>query len=82
MLKLAVLVWGLVVGLSACATPSTMMVHPRTGDVQQCRAAGRGLAGIAMAESSHKQCVEQLLALGYKRGEDLTPEEKAKLPTK
>ena len=67
----------LVVLLSGCATPTTMMVNPRTGDVQQCRAMGQGLEGVSLANASHDKCVEQLRGLGYKASGDLTPEEKA-----
>lgn len=68
---------GLVVVLSGCATPTTMMVNPRTGDVQQCRAIGQGLEGVSVANASHDKCVEQLRGLGYNPGGELTSEEKA-----
>ena len=66
---------GLTVLAAGCVAPTTMMVNPRTGDVQQCRAIGEGLEGVSVANASHDKCVQQLRIIGYKPGEELTPEE-------
>ena len=49
----------------SCASYSTMMVHPDTGDVEPCYTEGAGLIPMAMAKQSHDECVAKLRALGY-----------------
>ncbi len=64
--------------LSGCA-PVTMMVNPRTGDVQQCRTTEGVFYDWLDLFRGHAQCVEQLRGLGYKASGELTPEERGTL---
>ncbi len=50
---------------AGCASYSTMMVHPDTGDVEPCYTQGTGLIPMSMAKQSHDECVSKLRALGY-----------------
>ncbi len=74
-----------VIGLSVlvgCASPQVAMVHLKSRDIQYCKAAGLGAAPAILAQISVTNCVEQLEALGYKKAEDLTDEERAGLSPK
>ena len=55
------------------------MVHPRSGEIRMCQAEGMGLVPAIAAKKAVWNCVEQLEALGYKKAEELTPEERARL---
>lgn len=80
-----VFILGMAVFLASCSFPTIKMVHPVTGDVQVCkrtrpgpsRSAGRG--ETRSARSEREKCVQQYEALGYKKSEDLTPEELERL---
>ena len=68
--------------LASCATPTVMLVHPVSGDIRPCQAIGMGLIPAITAVKAVDACVEQYKALGYKRADELTPEERARLSPK
>jgi hypothetical protein len=80
-----VFILGMALFLASCSYPTIKMVHPVTGDVHVCkrtrpgrsRSAGRGEQ--LYPRSMMEKCVQQLEALGYKRSEDLTLEERERL---
>lgn len=51
--------------LGGCATYSTMMVNPKTGEVYDCHASGVFLIGLLLAQSENETCVEQLREIGF-----------------
>ena len=69
--------------LAACAASKKVaMVHPVTYDIRWCEASMTTMFGIQAniaVGNRVKNCVEQLQALGYKKAEDLTPEEREQL---
>ncbi len=67
---------------AGCAAPNVILVHPRTGDIRQCRASATGRHALT-AVLYVNNCVTQHQALGYKRADELTPAERDKLrPTR
>ncbi len=60
--------------LTGCA-PYVLMVHPQTGDVQECSDEGIKLLPIIKAQVYVANCVEQMEALGYRRADELRPGE-------
>lgn len=83
-----VFILGLVVFLTSCSFPTIKMVNPGTGDVQVCKRTRPGQSrSVARGEtlyprSEMEECIQQYEALGYKRIEDLTPEELERLTPK
>lgn len=49
----------MLITLTACATPSTLLVN-QEGRVQRCAAHGWGYVGAPMAGMIHSRCVEDL----------------------
>ena len=55
----------LFLSLGGCASYTTIMQHPETGDIEQCQSKGAGLIPMALAKSQHEDCIKQLKGLGY-----------------
>ena len=51
--------------LSSCATPSTIMVNPNSQEWRNCATMGWGLMGLATAVMAHDSCVSSLRDIGY-----------------
>ena len=56
--------FALVICLSGCVTPSTLLVND-DGRVMRCASYGSGAYGIATATSIHSTCVNDMKKLGY-----------------
>jgi hypothetical protein len=56
--------------LSSCATPSTMMVNPGTGQVVNCATMGWGVLGSMAASEGHRNCVEAMRTVGWVTAEE------------
>ncbi len=74
--------------LASCSFPTIKMINPATGDVQVCKSTRPGQSrSVARGETLYprsmmQECVQQYEALGYKKIEDLTPEELERLTPK
>ena len=55
--------------LTGCA-PYVLMVHPQTGDVQECSDEGIKLLPAIKAQIYVDNCIKQLEALGYRRADE------------
>lgn len=88
--KLSMLVVVAMAGCAGMGTPHVILVHPKTGDIRQCKGKSRGwmipvmgMLPAMAAKATVENCVTQHQALGYKRADELTPAERDKLrPTR
>ena len=62
--------------LTGCATYTSMMKHPETGEVHRCSSHGQGLFLTAYASGQHDECVKAFEAEGFVRIDE--PEETSK----
>ena len=69
----------LLLSLSGCTTPSTMLVNDQ-GQIMRCAASGWGWIGTPQALLIHQKCVDDLKSIGYVEMVPGAPQSKRSVP--
>lgn len=74
-MKPVLIVVPLALALSGCATPRTVLVHDKTGQIAICGGSATGslvggVVGYQMEKASAAECVSDHIEAGYRRKQD------------